>query len=293
MAVAWLIAGENPYGSRAGKIEPMKKKVLHLLSWNSPEQLRRELFDVLARARKSGVLDDASRKMIENILNFTSTLVREIMIPRTDIVSISADDAPQDMMREMVEAHYTRIPVHRGSVDNIIGILNIKDLLATWSPQISAAEILSHMTRPYYIPETKNAHLLFYELKNNNKHIAIVIDEYGGTAGLVTLEDLLEEIVGDIRDEHEEHADSEELIRMADGSIVADGRTEIEKIEEQLAIHLDRGRYETVGGLILYAIRRIPHQGESFQIEGMDITIENADERSIRKVKIKKAENTP
>jgi CBS domain containing-hemolysin-like protein len=291
--VAWLIADENSRGSRAGKIETMKKKVFNLLSWNSPEQVRRELFSVLAKARKSGVVDDASRKMIENILNFTSTLVREIMIPRTDIVSISADDEPQDMMREMVEAHYTRIPIHRGSVDNIIGILNVKDLLAAWSPQMSAAEILSHMTRPYYIPETKNAHLLFYELKNNNKHIAIVIDEYGGTAGLVTLEDLLEEIVGDIRDEHEEHADSEELTQMADGSIVADGRTEIEKIEEQLAIQLDRGRYETVGGLILYAIRRIPHQGENFQIEGMDITIENADERSIRKVKIKKAENTP
>lgn len=271
----------------------MMKKISDLLSWSSPEQIRRELFSVLAKAQKGGVLDDASRKMIENILNFTSTLVREIMIPRTDIVSISAEDSAQEMMREMVEAHYTRIPVHRGSVDNIIGILNIKDLLAAWSPRMSAVDILSHMTRPYYIPETKNAHLLFYELKNNNKHIAIVIDEYGGTSGLVTLEDLLEEIVGDIRDEHEEQADADDIVRMPDGSIVTDGRTEIGKIEEHLEIHLDRGRFETVGGLILYAIRRIPHQGERFQIEGMDITIENADERSIKKVKIKKTEDTP
>ncbi|HPO22070.1 MAG TPA: hemolysin family protein [Smithellaceae bacterium] len=271
----------------------MMKKISDLLSWSSPEQIRRELFSILVKAQKSGVLDDASRKMIENILNFTSTLVREIMIPRTDIVSISAEDSAQEMMREMVEAHYTRIPVHRGSVDNIIGILNIKDLLAAWSPRMSAADILSHMTRPYYIPETKNAHLLFYELKNNNKHIAIVIDEYGGTSGLITLEDLLEEIVGDIRDEHEEQADADDIVRMADGSIVTDGRTEIGKIEELLEIRLDRGRFETVGGLILYAIRRIPHQGESFQIEGMDITIENADERSIKKVKIKKSEDAP
>lgn len=269
-------------------IELMMKKISDLLSWNSPEQVRREMSSILGKAHKSGVLDDASRKMIENILNFTSTLVREIMIPRTDIVSISADDAPEDMMREIVEAHYTRIPVHRGSVDNIIGILNIKDLLKNWSPRMGNADILSHMTRPYYIPETKNAHLLFYELKNNNRHIAIVIDEYGGTSGLVTLEDLLEEIVGDIRDEHEEHADFNDIIRMADGSIIAEGRTEIEKIEEHLEIRLNRGHYETVGGLILYAIRRIPHQGESFQIEGMDITIENADERSIKRVKIEK-----
>ena len=286
-------ARKNRTDRAQGNGKHMVKKILDLLSWNSPEKVRRELLSVLDQARKSGVLDDASRKMIENVLNFSSTLVREIMIPRTDIVSISAEDEPQEMMREIVEAHYTRIPVHRGSVDNIIGILNVKDLMKTWSPQMSAAEILSHLTRPYYIPETKNAHLLFYELKNNNKHIAIVIDEYGGTAGLVTLEDLLEEIVGDIRDEHEEHADSDDMIRMADGSIVADGRTEIEKIEELLAMQLDRGRYETIGGLILYAIRRIPHQGESFQIEGMDITIESADERSIKRVKIRKTENNP
>ncbi|MDD3250569.1 MAG: hemolysin family protein [Smithellaceae bacterium] len=271
----------------------MMKKISDLLSFNTPEKVRRELFSVLARARQSGVLDDASRKMIENILNFTSTLVREIMVPRTDIVSISAEDAPAEMIREIIEAHYTRIPVHRGSVDNIIGILNIKDLLATWSPKMDAADILSHMTRPYYIPETKNAHLLFYELKSNKKHIAIVIDEYGGTSGLVTLEDLLEEIVGDIRDEHEEHADSDDMVRMADGSFVTDGRTEIEKIEEHLGIRLERGRYETLGGLVLYAIRRIPHEGENFQIEGMDITIETADERSIKKVKIRKIAKTP
>jgi CBS domain containing-hemolysin-like protein len=129
---------------------------------------------------------------------------------------------------------------------------------------------------------------LFYEFKNNKKHIAIVIDEYGGTSGLVTLEDLLEEIVGDIRDEHDENTDSEEIIQTVEGAIIVDGRTEIEKIEEHLNINLERGRYETLSGLILNTIRRIPHLGENFQIEGMDITIENADERSIKKVKLKK-----
>ena len=269
------------------------KKISDLLFWRRPEHIRQEIFAILAKGRKSGVLDDASRKMIENILDFTSILVREIMIPRTDIVSINADDNPQDMIQEIVSAHYTRLPVHRGSVDNIIGILNIKDLLETWSPNMTAADILSRLTKPYYIPETKNAHLLFYEFKNNKKHMAIVIDEYGGTSGLVTLEDLLEEIVGDIRDEHEEHADSENIIRTAEGAIVVDGRTEIEKIEEHLNISLERGRYETISGLILNAIRRIPHSGENIQIEGMDMIIESADERSIKKVKIRKMDDEP
>ncbi|MHB8138306.1 MAG: hemolysin family protein [Smithellaceae bacterium] len=267
------------------------KKISDLFFWRKPEYIRREIFSILAKGQKSGVLDDASRKMIENILDFTSIMVREIMIPRTDIVSISIDDTPEEIIRELAESHHTRFPVHRGSVDNIIGILNIKDLLNTWSQNMTTADILSHLTKPYYIPETKNAHLLFYEFKNNKKHIAIVIDEYGGTSGLVTLEDLLEEIVGDIRDEHEENTDSEDIIHTVDGAIIVDGRTEIDKIEEHLNISLERGRYETVSGLILNTIRRIPHQGENFQIEGMDITIENADERSIKKVKIKKMDD--
>jgi len=266
------------------------RKISDLSFWRKPEHIRREIFSILAKGQKSGVLDDASRKMIENILDFTSILVREIMIPRTDIVSISEDDTPEDIIQELADSHYTRIPVHRGSVDNIIGILNVKDLLKTWSKPLTIADILSHLTKPYYIPETKNAHLLFYEFKNNKKHIAIVIDEYGGTSGLITLEDLLEEIVGDIRDEHEEKTDSEDIIQTDEGSIIVDGRTEIEKIEEHLNMRLERGRYETVGGLILNTIRRIPHQGENFQIEGMDITIENADERSIKKVKITKVD---
>jgi CBS domain containing-hemolysin-like protein len=266
-------------------------KISDLFFWRKPEFIRREILAILDKGRKGGILDDASRKMIENILDFTSIMVREIMIPRTDIVSVSADEAPETIIQQFANSRYTRIPVYRGSIDNIIGIFNVKDLLKTWSQNITTADVLSHLTKPYYIPETKNVHLLFYEFKNNKKHIAIVIDEYGGTSGLVTLEDLLEEIVGDIRDEHEKSNDSEEIIRTIEGYIIVGGRTEIEKIEECMDINLPGGRYETVSGLILNAIRRIPHPGENFRIEGMDITIESADERSIKKVKLKKMDD--
>ena len=271
-------------------METDMKKISEWFFWRKPDYIRREILTMLAKGQKSGVFDEASRKMIENILEFTSTMVREIMIPRTDIIAISVDDTPQEMIREIAESRHTRLPVYRGSVDNIIGILNIKDLLDAWPQNITTSDILSRLTKPYYIPETKNAHLLFHEFKNNKKHIAIVIDEYGGTSGLVTLEDLLEEIVGDILDEHEENPDSGDIIQAPDGTFIVEGRTEIENIEEHLQISLERGRYETVSGLILNTIRRIPHRGENFQIEGMDITIENADERSIKKVKIKKVD---
>lgn len=233
-------------------------------------------------------MDASSREMIENILEFTHILVREIMIPRTEIVAVSTEAAIDEIIQEVIESRHTRIPVYRDTIDNIIGILNVKDLLRFWSKQITKEDLLSRVSVPYYIPETKNAHLLFYELKENKKHMAIVIDEYGGTAGLVTLEDMLEEIVGEIHDEHRIHKAGDGIIHAPDGSLIFEGRMEIEKIEEQLDVDLKNGRYETLGGLILDAIKRIPLAGEKFQIEGMEVTIENADERSIKRVRIKK-----
>ena len=234
------------------------KKISEWFFWRKPDYIRREILTMLAKGQKSGVFDEASRKMIENILEFTSTMVREIMIPRTEIIAISVDDTPQEMIREIAESRHTRLPVYRGSVDNIIGILNIKDLLDAWPQNITTSDILSRLTKPYYIPETKNAHLLFHEFKNNKKHIAIVIDEYGGTSGLVTLEDLLEEIVGDILDEHEENPDSGDHSG-PDGTFIVEGRTEIENIEEHLQISLERGRYRNGKRTHLNTIRRIPH----------------------------------
>jgi CBS domain containing-hemolysin-like protein len=267
------------------------KDIPHLFFWRKQEYIRQELLSILDKGQKSELLDEASRIMMENIIDFTKIMVREIMIPRTEVVAVSADDSSQEILQEIINSHFTRIPVYRGSIDNIIGILNVKDLLKYWSKPMTIADIMASLTKPYYIPETKNAHLLFSELKNNKKHMAVVIDEYGGTSGLVTLEDLLEEIVGDIRDEHDESADSEEIVQTVEGTVVVDARTEIEKIEEHFNINLDRGRYETLGGLILNTIRRIPHNGETFQIYGMDITIESADERSIKKVKIRKTDD--
>ena len=257
-----------------------------LFFWRDHKYIEKKIDSILARAQQNGFVDSSSREMIENILEFTHILVREIMIPRTEIVAVSTEATIDEIINEVIESRHTRIPVYRGTIDNIIGILNVKDMLKFWSKQITKEDLLACLSTPYYIPETKNTHLLFYELKENKKHIAIVIDEYGGTAGLVTLEDLLEEIVGELRDEHEANAAADEISQLPDGSIIFDGRMEIENIEEYLNISLKKGRYETLSGLILNSTKRIPLSGEKFQIEGLEITIENADERSIKKVKI-------
>ena len=266
----------------------INKNIFKLFFWRDKKYIRKKINAVLAGAQKSGLVDNSSREMIENILDFTHILVREIMIPRTEIVAVSTEATIDEIINEVIASRHTRIPVYRGTIDNIIGILNVKDMLKFWSKQITKEDLLACLSTPYYIPETKNTHLLFYELKENKKHIAIVIDEYGGTAGLVTLEDLLEEIVGELRDEHEANADGDGISQLPDGSIIFDGRMEIENIEEYLNVSLKKGRYETLSGLILNSTKRIPLSGEKFQIEGLEITIENADERSIKKVKIKK-----
>jgi len=264
------------------------KNVFKLFFWRDKKHIRSKIDEALAGAQKNGLVDSSSREMIENILEFTHTLVREIMIPRTEIVAVSTEAEIAEIISEVIASRHTRIPVYRDTIDNIIGILNVKDILKFWSTQITKEDMLNCLSTPYYIPETKNAHLLFYELKENKKHMAIVIDEYGGTTGLVTLEDMLEEIVGEIRDEHEMSAADDGILQSADGSLILDGRIEIEKIEERLNINLKKGRYETLSGLILNSTKRIPLTGEKFQIECLEITIENADERSIKKVKIKK-----
>ena len=266
----------------------INKNIFKLFFWRDKKYIRKKINAVLAGAQKNGLVDNSSREMIENILEFTHILAREIMIPRTEIVAVSTETAMDEIINEVIASRHTRIPVYRDTIDNIIGILNVKDVLKFWSKQITKEDILTCLSAPYYIPETKNTHLLFYELKENKKHMAIVIDEYGGTAGLVTLEDMLEEIVGEIRDEHEINTADDGIIQSADGSLIFDGRMEIEKIEERLNIDLKKGRYETLAGFILDSIKRIPLSGEKFQIEGLEVTIENADERSIKKVKIKK-----
>jgi magnesium and cobalt transporter len=224
--------------------------------------------------------------MIQSILEFRDTVVREVMIPRTEIVAISISAAIEEILDLIIKYGHTRMPVYNGNIDNIVGILNVKDLLKFWSKPVTEGDIISCLRSPYYIPETKNIHLLLHELKQKKYHMAIVIDEYGGTSGLVTLEDLIEEIVGEIHDEH----DIEEggFVELADGYTLVDGRMEIEKIEDYFDIKFFEGKFETLGGLILSVIKKIPVAGEVIYIDNFEMIIESADERSIKKVKIRR-----
>jgi magnesium and cobalt transporter len=234
-------------------------------------RLEKELQSIIASGEEEGLLDPQSGEMIQSILDFRETLVREIMIPRTEIVACSTTASIGEMLALVQKHGHTRMPVYKDSIDN------------------TEDDVRSILRKPYYVPETKNTHQLLHELKQNKSHLAIVIDEYGGTSGLLTLEDLIEEIVGEIHDEHDQTED--DLIQLSDGTVLANARLEIEALESHYGLAFDDGKYETLGGLILHVLKRIPIPGEIVRIGPLEMTIEAADERSIKKVRIRKSEN--
>jgi CBS domain containing-hemolysin-like protein len=265
------------------KVSSFFKSILNV---KDQDQLEKEIQSIIDAGEEKGLLDAQSGEMIQSILEFRETVVREVMIPRTEIVAIRIDATIEEIVELIARYGHTRMPVYSESVDNIIGILNVKDLVQYWSKPVTQADLMAILRKPYYIPETKNTHQLLHELKPQKHHMAIVIDEYGGTSGLVTLEDLIEEIVGDIRDEYD--TQNEDMVDLPDGYTLADGRIEIEELERRFGVTFEEGKYETLGGLILHETMKIPVTGEKFQIAGFDMVIEAADERSIKKVKLRK-----
>ena len=261
-------------------------KIRESFSKKDQSRLEKEIQSIIDEGEESGLIDPESGEMIQSILEFRDTVVREVMIPRTEMVAVRSDAPIEEVLELIIKHGHTRMPVYTDSVDNIIGILNVKDLIKFWSKPISVSDILSTLKKPYYIPETKKTHLLMHELKQRKHHIAIVIDEYGGTSGFVTLEDLIEEIVGEIHDEHDAKKDG--IVELPEGYALVDGRVEIEVVEDYFKVTFPEGRYETLSGLILNVIKKIPVSGEVINIENFEMIIDSADERSIRKVRIRK-----
>jgi len=249
-----------------------------------PARVERELQQTLDEGEREGVIDPYSARMIRGVLKFRDRVVKDVMVPRTEIVAVAEGAAIQDIQDLLIRYGYTRLPVYGGTIDNIIGILNVKDLLKIWSEDMPESAVRSQLKKPFYIPETKNVNSLLHEFKRERHRMAIVMDEYGGTSGLVTVEDLIEEIVGDLFDEYE--GDEKKWVELPDGSVLMDGRTRIEDAAAYLDTPIPEGRYETLGGFLLHLLRKIPAAGEKVAYGGLDMIIEAADERSIRKIRI-------
>lgn len=239
-------------------------------------------------------LEDDEKRMIKGVFDLDKTNVREIMTPRVDIKGISILSGIHEALELFIESGHSRIPVYDRNIDNIRGILYAKDLLD--SSRIKGKTLLELSRPPIFIPETKEVGDLLEEIQKTRKHFAVVIDEYGGTAGIVTLEDIIEEIVGEIRDEYDINEDDSPMhVEMPDGTIIFDGRTLIDDVNALLNVHLpDNEDVDTIGGFVCGELGHIPHSGEKLTADDGNIGIEvlQADRKKVLKVKIKRLDGS-
>lgn len=247
-----------------------------------------EVMSILEVGQQSGEIKEEGKRMINSIFEFDDELAYEIMTPRTDVFMIDIEDAPEEYQDELMELRYSRIPVCEGETDNIIGILHIKDYLIKAREQgFENVDIKEILRKPYFVPETKNIDALFFELQKERQHIAILIDEYGGFSGIVTIEDIIEEIVGEIDDEF----DKEEFAykQIDDNTFVVSGKSYLDDLNEELGTNLESENSETLGGLVIEQLGEIPADGG----KGMETTYRNyrftilsVHERRIEKIKM-------
>ncbi len=235
-------------------------------------------------SEEGGLVNEEESEMIRSIFALGTTIVREVMVTRTEMACVSVDATVRELLDTIIGCGHSRIPVYEDSIDNIIGLLYAKDLLKQWGIDENSLSVRGIMRPPYFIPESKNLEQLLQEFKSKRIHLAIVIDEYGGTSGLITIEDLLEEIVGDIQDEHDRE---ESLLTVnPDGSVTVDGRLPVEELEKHFDLEIVRDNFDSVGGLAFHLTGRIPAVGDVFEGAGLRLKIIEADLRRVKKVTI-------
>jgi putative hemolysin len=235
-----------------------------------------------------GLIEQEERRLLQSIVDFGDTLVREVMTPRPDIVAIPSDATLDELRALFREQEYSRIPVFKDSLDNILGFVFVKDLIRLVGTDGSQHPLTGLMRPAYFVPETKKVSELLKEFQRQQVQSAIVVDEYGGTAGLVTLEDLLEEIVGEIRDEYD--VESEPIVDEGNGSFVFSGKVDVDEVAERLDVRIEREGFETVGGYLLSHLGRVPVVGERFEVDGLSVQVVEAERRRIHKVRIRRVQ---
>jgi len=277
------------------KLSESLSRLLYIDHLHTPSaQVKQEIIEMIEETRFGPTIDAHDKKLIESVLSFRERIAREVMVPRVDLFSLSADTSIREAAKILQTQGYSRTPVYRHTVDNIVGVLMYKDLLEKYreyenkgnDPKILDVPIESIQKNILYTPETKKLSSLLQEFRKTQVHLAIVVDEYGGTEGIVTIEDILEEIVGDISDEYDKE---EELFRkMADGSWIVDARMNILDVEEQLNINIPQeSDYDTLGGYIYQSAGTIPSKGFIIHHDDFELEVLSSNEKSVDKVKIR------
>ncbi len=256
----------------------IKKEDIRIDDEEDREDEERAFIDV---ATEEGIIEEGEKDLIKGVLDFGETIVREVMTPRTDIIAVQENISYENLIEKFKEAKHSRLPVYKETVDNIIGIVHLKDVLAMEKDKFNLSKIIQ---KPYFIPETKKVLELLREMQSNKLKMAIVLDEYGGTAGVVTIEDLVEEIVGEIEDEHD--IAKNVIQRVNENTYLVDGSCNIHFFMEETGIELDFEDVDTMGGVVFTIFGRIPKEGESIEYRNLRLTVEKMIHRRVKTIKI-------
>jgi len=236
-----------------------------------------------------GILEEEEGELIHSIIEFGDTRVSEVMTPRPGIVAVPAEASVREARDVMIESRYSRLPVYREQIDNVEGLIYVRDLLERWAAG-KEDEPVAVLVRPvYFVPETKPVAELLEEMQKAHVQLAMVIDEYGGVAGLVTVEDILEEIVGEIEDEDIGGEELQEIVEESDGCYDVQGSTEIGKIERLFDMEIEDDDFTTIAGLVINEAGKVPHTGDHLKFRGLEIEVIEADERRIARLRVKRA----
>ncbi|TMC47485.1 MAG: HlyC/CorC family transporter [Chloroflexi bacterium] len=252
-------------------------------SVRGPFVTEEELKLLVAVGEREGIVEQEEREMITGILEMTDKAVREVMVPRVDVVGIESDRTLEDVIRLIIEHGHSRIPVYEENMDNIVGVVYAKDVLRHRGRE--GERVTALMREPYFTPEAKKVGELLHDMQERTVHLAIVVDEYGGTAGIVTIEDLIEEIVGPIRDEYDV-AEQEEIQFLSDHEVLMNARVSIDDVKELLQLDLDDTDADSIGGFVYAKLGEIPKVGAVVQIGDATLTVEAVRRQSIRMVRI-------
>ena len=280
--------GEPPdTGAKPGRLglrKKIKEKIRKIYqNFSYKPQNKQELAGSIRDSTERGVLEKGTQEMMEGALKVSTSQVREIMIPKPQMIFIDSNEEPKDFLPRIIESNHSRFPVIDQENEKVVGILLAKDLLAL--NMRKEFKLSSVIRPPVLIPESKKLNILLDELRINKNHMAIVLDEYGGISGLVTIEDVLEEIVGEIEDEHDEEQ-GKLIIKMSSSEFLVSALISIEEFNQELKVSFKDNEFDTIGGIVLHQFARFPKVNDSIVIEGLRFIILSLEERRIKRIKV-------
>ena len=251
---------------------------------NQPYITEEELKTMVNVSHEEGVLEIEERQIINNVFQFGDMQAKEAMVQRLDMIAINSEDKYEEIIDMFKNEKFSRMPVYNESIDDIIGILNVKDIIFLNDEEIEAFDINNYIREPFFTYEFKKITQLLEEMKKEKSQIAIVVDEYGGTSGLITIEDLVEVIVGDIEDEYDEEDEEIEVIK--EDEYIVDGSIKITDVNELIGVRLESEEFDSIGGYIIGFLRRLPEENEVIEVDNIKFCIESLDKNRIKKVRI-------